>query len=79
MAKKRERKLPPEFIKQFIQAYDIKSTDDIKEALKDMLGSTMQGMLESELEEDLGYGRYDYANKETDNSRNGYSSKTLRS
>lgn len=75
----RERKLPPEFIKQFIQAYDIKSTDDIKEAMKDMLGNTIQGMLESELEDDLGYSKYDYDNKETDNSRNGYSSKKLRS
>ena len=26
----------------------------------------------------LGYSRYDYRNKETDNSRNGHSSKTLR-
>jgi putative transposase len=79
MTKKRERKLSPEFIKQFIQAYDIKNTDDIKEAMKDMLGNTIQGMLESELEEDLGYGKYDYDNKITSNSRNGYSSKNLRS
>jgi len=32
MAKKRERKLPPEFIKQFIETYDIKNTDDILKA-----------------------------------------------
>lgn len=79
MTKKRERKLSPEFIKEFIQAYGIKNTDDIKEAMKDMLGNTIQGMLESELEEDLGYGKYDYENKITSNSRNGYSSKNLRS
>ena len=79
MTKKRERKLPPEFIKKFIEYYDIKSTDDIKTAMADMLGSTLQGMLESELEEDLGYSKYDSANKNTDNSRNGYSPKSLRS
>ncbi|MHB8962813.1 MAG: IS256 family transposase [Saccharofermentanales bacterium] len=79
MATKRERKLPPEFIKKFIEVYDIKNTDDIKTAMADMLGSTLQGMLESELEDDLGYGKYDYANKKTENSRNGYSPKTLRS
>lgn len=79
MGKKRERRLPPEFIKKFIEFYDIKSTDDIKTAMADMLGSTLQGMLESELEEDLGYGKYDYSSKNTDNSRNGYSPKTLRS
>ena len=44
MAKKRERKLPPEFIKQFIETYDIKNTDDIKAAMADMLGSTLQGI-----------------------------------
>lgn len=79
MAKKRERKLPPEFFKKFIEVYDIKNTDDIKAALADMIGGTMQDMLESELEEDLGYEKYDTANKQTDNSRNGYSPKTLRS
>ena len=79
MAARRERKLPPEFIKQFIEAYDIKNTDDIKAAMADMLGSTLQGMLESELEDDLGYRKYDYENKNTENSRNGYSPKTLRS
>lgn len=36
-------------------------------------------MLESELDEELGYSKYDYANKETDNRRNGYSRKTVTS
>ena len=35
-------------------------------------------ILEAELDDELGYGRYDYRNKDTDNSRNGHSSKTLR-
>ncbi len=34
-------------------------------------------MLETELEEELGYSKHDYRNKETDNSRNGYSKKTV--
>ena len=38
----------------------------------------MENSLESELSEELGYDRYDQANKETDNSRNGFSSKTLK-
>ena len=33
---------------------------------------------EAELDDELGYSRYDYKNKDTDNSRNGHSSKTLR-
>ena len=47
--------------------------------MADMLGSTLQGMLESELEDDIEYGKYDYGNKKTENSRNGYRPKTLRS
>ena len=38
----------------------------------------MENGLEAELDDELGYGRYDYRNKDTDNSRNGHSSKTLR-
>ena len=38
----------------------------------------MENGLEAELDEDLGYSKYDYKNKATDNSRNGHSSKTLR-
>ena len=34
-------------------------------------------MLESELEDELGYSKYDYRTKETDNSRNGYRGKAL--
>ena len=34
--------------------------------LKDLLGDTMQGMLEAEMDEKLGYFRYDYQNKNTD-------------
>lgn len=34
-------------------------------------------MLEAEMDEKLGYSKYDYQNKETDDSRNGYSKKTV--
>ena len=38
----------------------------------------MEGALDEELNEELGYSKYDYRNKETDNSRNGHSKKTMR-
>ena len=38
----------------------------------------MEGALDEELNEELGYSKYDYSNKETDNSRNGHSKKTMR-
>ena len=56
----------------------IKSVDDIHELFKEMIGSFVENGLEGELEEELGYSKYDYRNKATDNSRNGYSEKGLR-
>ena len=38
----------------------------------------MENGLEAELNEDLGYSKYYYKNKATNNSRNGHSSKNLR-
>lgn len=38
----------------------------------------MENGLDAELDNEQGYSKYDYKHKETDNSRNGHSSKTLR-
>jgi len=74
-----KKKLPNELLDQLIKEYNIKDTDDIKNMLKDLMGSTIQRMLNSELDDELGYEKYDVKNKETDNSRNGYSKKAVRS
>ena len=37
----------------------------------------LEGALDQEMDEELGYSKYDYRNKETDNSRNGHSQKTM--
>ena len=66
-------------IKELIDQYGVKTTDDIKDMLKDLLGETIQTMLEGEIEEDLGYSKYNYDEKNTQNSRNGYSPKKVRS
>lgn len=68
-----------ELLRKLIKQYNLKDTTDIKNMLKDLFGGTIQEMLEAELEEDLGYSKYDYKNKETTNSRNGHSGKTLKS
>lgn len=41
------------------QAYDIRTAKDIEDALKDLLGGTIQEMLESEMDEHLGYHEYE--------------------
>lgn len=66
-------------IKEMIQHYDIKTTEDIKDAFKDMFGETIQEIMEAELETHLGYEKHDKTTKTTTNRRNGSSSKTLRS
>lgn len=74
-----KKRLPNELLDQLTKEYNIKDTDDIKNMLKDLMGGTIQRMLNSELEDELGYEKYDTQNKETDNSRNGFSKKTVRS
>lgn len=78
----RRRKMDPErraFINSLLDHYQPKDTHDIQEMLKDLPGETLQGMLEAEMDDHLGYSKYDYKNKETDDSRNGYSPKTVTS
>ena len=78
----RQRKLSPErkeFIQQLLGAYKPEDVNDVQDMLKDLLGDTLQAMLEAEMDEHLGYSKYDYKNKETDDTRNGYSKKTVAS
>lgn len=50
-----------------------------RKLLKDLIGDAKQGMLEAEMDETLGYSRYEDQNKQTDDSWNGYSKKTVTS
>ena len=76
----RQRKLSPErkaFINSLIEHYQPEDAQDVQEMLKDLLGDTLQGMLEAEMDAKLGYSKYNYKDKDTDDSRNGYSKKTV--
>ena len=65
-------------IRELLQASNISSMDDIQNLFKETIAEFMENGLDAELDDELGYSKYDYKNKETDNSRNGHSSKTLR-
>ena len=65
-------------IRELLLSSNISSMDDIQDLFKETIAEFMESGLEAELNDELGYGRYDYRNKNTDNSRNGHSSKTLR-
>ena len=64
-------------IGQLIEIYDIKTAADIQEALKDLLGGTIQCMLETELEEQM--EDREEEDPEYHDSRNGYKPKALKS
>lgn len=65
-------------IRELLELADVSSMEDIQTLFRDTIAEFMENGLESELDDELGYRKYDYKNKDTDNSRNGHSSKTLR-
>lgn len=72
-----EKKRRRELIRELLKETPMKDGEDINAFMREMLSEILENSLEGELEEELGYTRYDYRNKETDNSRNGYSKKTM--
>ena len=64
-------------IQGLLQEYDIQSAEDIQDALKDLLSGTIQDMLETEMDDHLGYDCYERSGEP--NYRNGTKSKTVRS
>ena len=81
MAKSRitpEQKARRAQLGQLMEGAGIKSMEDIQELFKDMIATFVNQGLEGELDEELGYSKYDFRNKDTDNSRNGHSEKTLK-
>lgn len=65
--------------KAILEQYDCKNVEDMQEAIKDIFGPMFEAMLQGEMESYLGYGTNDHGPKTTQNRRNGYSSKTLKS
>ena len=61
-----------------IEMYEPKTMTDLYDALKDLMGDTIQGMLEAELDETLGYEKHEKTDEAKTNYRNGYKQKTLK-
>ena len=68
-----------EVLRNYIKEQNFKSPDDVLSAMKDMFKDVLQETLEAEMDTQLGYDRYDVSEKQTQNSRNGYSKKTIKS
>lgn len=52
-----------DLLKEFLLVNNITTAIELQRALKNIFASTLQEMLEAELDEHLGYTRYDYKNK----------------
>lgn len=77
MARKKLSEGKKNIIAGLIEEYNIQTAKDIQEALKDLLGGTIQEMLEAELDEHLGYASYERSSNP--DYRNGTKPKKLKS
>ena len=78
MLKKKEITRGENLAKQIIEQYHPKSVADMQDALKDIFGPMLEAMLQGEMNSHLGYESNDHGAKSTDNRRNGYTNKKVR-
>jgi len=68
-----------EILRNFINEEKFTSPNEVLAAMKNMFKDVLQETLEAEMDSQLGYDKYDVSEKQTLNSRNGYSKKTVKS
>ena len=84
MARKNGRQRSPEEaarrekIRELLALSGVEGMEDIQQLFRETIAEFMETGLDAEMEEQLGYDRYNVKGKETDDSRNGHSKKTLR-
>ena len=66
-------------MRQLLEERGIKDVAGVQALVKELTAGLIQEVLDAELEEELGYSKYDYRNKQTENSRNGRYAKTVTS
>jgi putative transposase len=64
-------------LRQFLEENDIRDPVQLNMLFRQITGVLLEEMLEAERDEHLGYTREEGRSKQTDNSRNGYSQKTV--
>lgn len=79
MARRKRNPKTVAIAKAILEEYDCKNVEDMQEAIKDIFGPMFEAMLQGEMDSHLGYGPNDHGPKSTQNRRNGYGSKTLKS
>ena len=65
-------------MKAIIETYQPKTAKDVQDALKDIFKPMFEAMLQGEMNNHLGYENNDKREKQTDNRRNGYITKNVK-
>ena len=65
--------------REWLRENNLKDGKSIENAFISEISDVLQEALEEEMNTTLGYSKYDWKNKQTDNSRNGHTKKTVRS
>ena len=83
MGRKRtpEEEARRELIRELLSKANVTGMEDIQTLFRETIAEFMEDSLDAELEETLGYGKYDHTARTesgTTNSRNGHSKKTLK-
>jgi len=66
-------------LRKLIDERGIRDMEGVQALVKELTSGLIQEIMDAELEDELGYSKYDYRNKQTENSRNGYFKKTVSS
>lgn len=66
-----------ELAKKLVKEFDIRTVAEAQDLLKEIFAPMLQSMLEGELDDKLGYDRYERTEEVNPNSRNGHSQKTI--
>ena len=64
--------------KAILDQYQPSNAEEMQDALRDVFGPMFEAMLQGEMDSHLGYESNDHGPKDTDNRRNGYTSKTVK-
>ena len=66
-------------LRKLIDERGIRDMEGVQALVKELTSGLIQEIMDAELEDELGYSKYDYRNKQTSNSRNGHYKKTVSS
>jgi transposase-like protein len=71
--------LKKKILKKTLKEKKIQNLDDFNDFMREISKEVLESLFDGEITGFLGYEKYDHKSKETDNSRNGYSKKGVKS